>query len=58
VDGVPRAPISAPLEQIETSSAREFDYVFEVPATATRAVLRVSRNDETSDIPMNLTVIR
>ena len=58
VDGVPRAPTSAPLEQIETSSAREFDYVFEVPATATGAVLRVSRNDETSDIPLAFTVTR
>jgi hypothetical protein len=58
VDGVPRAPTSAPLEQIETSSAREFDYVFEVPATAARAVLRVSRNDESSDIPLDFTVTR
>jgi hypothetical protein len=58
VDGVPRAPTSAPLEQIETLSAREFDYVFEVPATATRAVLRVSRGDETSDIPLDFTVTR
>ena len=43
VDGVPRAPTSAPLGQIEKQSASEFDYVFEVPATVTRAVLRVSR---------------
>jgi hypothetical protein len=58
VDGVSLAPTTAPLEQIEASSAREFDYVFEVPATATRAVLRVIRGDETSDIPLDFTTRR
>ena len=58
VDGVPRAPTSAPLGQIEKQSASEFDYVFEVPATVTRAVLRVSRGDETSDIPLDFTGTR
>jgi len=34
-------------EQVEASSAREFDYRFDVPATASRAVLRVMHGDET-----------
>jgi hypothetical protein len=58
VNGVSLAPTTAPLDQIEASSAREFDYVFEVPATAPRAVLRVIRGDETSDIPLQLTAAR
>lgn len=33
-------------------------YVFEVPAAAARAVLRVIRGDETSDIPLEFTVAR
>jgi hypothetical protein len=58
VDGASLAPTTAPLDQIEAASAREFDYVFEVPATATRAVLRVIRGDETSDIPLDFTAAR
>jgi len=58
VDGASLAPTKAPLEQIEASSSKEFDYLFEVPATATRAVLRVIRGDETSDIPLELTAAR
>jgi hypothetical protein len=58
VNGVSLAPTTAPLDQIEASSAREFDYVFEVPATAPRAVLRVIRGDETSDIPLDFAARR
>lgn len=58
VDGASLAPTKAPLDQIEASSSKEFDYLFEVPATATRAVLRVIRGDETSDIPLELTAAR
>jgi len=58
VDGVSLAPTKAPLDQIEASSSRDVDYVFEVPAVATRAVLRVTRGDETSDIPLELTGAR
>jgi hypothetical protein len=58
MNGVSLAPTTAPLDQIEAASAREFDYVFEVPATATRAVLRVIRGDETSDIPLDFTAAR
>jgi hypothetical protein len=58
VNGVSLAPTTAPLDQIEASSEREFDYVFEVPATARRAVLRVIRGDETSDIPLDFTATR
>ena len=58
VNDVSVAPTTAPMDQIEASSAKEFDYVFEVPAAATRAVLRVIRGDETSDIPLDFTAAR
>ena len=58
MNGVPVAPTTAPMDQIEASSAKEFDYVFEVPAAATRAVLRVIRGDQTSDIPLDFTAAR
>ena len=46
------------MDQIEASSAKEFDYVFEVPAACRCAVLRVIRGDETSDIPLEFTAAR
>jgi hypothetical protein len=55
VDGVPRAPTDEPSEQVERLSAREFDYQFDVPATATHAVLRVTHDDQTGEIPLDLT---
>jgi TIR domain len=54
VDGVPRAPTDAPTAQVETSSAAEFDYTFDAPATATSVVLRVIGDDQTGDILLNL----
>jgi hypothetical protein len=54
VGDVPRAPSDAPLEQVDAASARELDYRFELPATATRAVLRVLHNDQTGEIPLEL----
>jgi hypothetical protein len=55
VDGVPRAPTDEPSEQVEKLSAREFDYRFDVPATATHAVLRVTHDDQMGEIPLDLT---
>jgi len=55
IDGVPRAPTDSPSEQVEKLSAREFDYRFDVPAAATRAVLRLIHDDQTAEIPLDLT---
>jgi len=54
VDGVPRAPNDLLYEQIEKSSAREFDYRFDVPAAATRAVLRIIDDDQTDEIQLDI----
>jgi len=54
VADVPRAPNDPPLEQVEAASAREFDYRFDVPATVTSAVLRVTHDDQTRDIQLDL----
>ncbi len=56
IDGVPRAPNSPPIEQVETSSAREFDYRFDVPADATRGVLRVTHDDQAGEIALDFAV--
>ena len=53
IDGVPRAPRDPPLGQVETSSADEFDYRFDVPATATHGVLRVTHDDQAGEIALN-----
>jgi hypothetical protein len=53
VDGVPRAPNDTLYEQVETSSAREFDYRFDVPAAATRAVLRIINDNQTDEIQLD-----
>lgn len=54
VDDVPRAPNDPPLEQVDAASARELDYHFDVPAAATRAVLRVTHDDQMGEIPLDL----
>jgi len=54
VDGVPRAPNDSLYEQVETSSAREFDYRFDVPAASTRAVLRIIDDDQTDEIQLDI----
>lgn len=54
VDGVPRAPNDSLYEQVETSSAREFDYRFDVPAASTRAVLRIIDDDQRDEIQLDL----
>lgn len=52
IDGVPHAPDDPPLEQVDASSVGEFDYRFDVPATATRGVLRVTHDDQAGEIPL------
>jgi hypothetical protein len=54
IDDVARAPNDPPLEQVDAASAREFDYQFDLPPTATRAVLRVVHDDQTGEIPLDL----
>ena len=54
VDGVPRAPNDSLYEQVEKSSAREFDYRFDVPAATTRAVLRIIDDDQTDEIELDI----
>jgi len=54
VDGVPRAPNDSLYEQVETSSAREFDYRFNVPAATARAVLRITDEEQTDEIQLDL----
>jgi hypothetical protein len=56
VDGVPRAPNDPPLEQVDAASAREFEYRFDLPAAATRAVLRVVHGDQADEIPLNVAI--
>jgi hypothetical protein len=53
IDGVPRAPRDPPIGQVEVSSVDEFDYRFDVPATATHAVLRVTHDDQEGEIALN-----
>lgn len=52
--GAEAAPEDPPLEQVEGHSAREFDYVFRVPAGGGGAVLRLFRGDESREIPLDL----
>jgi hypothetical protein len=54
VDDVPHEPMDPPLEQVEAHSAKEFEYVFEVPTEANKAVLRLMRGQEAIDIPLDL----
>jgi len=56
IDGLPRAPRDAPLGQVEASSVDEFDYRFDVPATATHGVLRVTHDDQMGEIALDFAV--
>jgi hypothetical protein len=58
VDDVPLAPNDLLYEQVEKSSAREFDYRFNVPAAATRAVLRIIHDDQTDEIQLEIPAVR
>jgi hypothetical protein len=53
IDGVLRAPTDAPIAQVDASSSGEFDYRFDVPVTANRAVLRIIHDDQTAEIPLD-----
>ena len=57
-DGVPRAPTEPPWEQIEAQSALELEYVFEVPANARTTLLRVSKDPEAMELPIDLAAAR
>lgn len=54
VDDVPRAPNDPPLEQVDAASARELDYRFDLPAGATRALLRVTHDDQSGEFQLDL----
>ena len=58
IDGVLHAPTEAPIAQVDTLSAGEFDYRFDVPITATRAVLRIIHDDQTAEIPLDFTTTK
>jgi hypothetical protein len=54
VDDVPRAPIETPGGGVKAQSAKEFDYAFEVPTRTSKVVLRLMRDQQTTDIPLDL----
>jgi hypothetical protein len=57
VDDLPRAPSGdARGQDVQAQSASEMEFVFEVPATAHKVVFRISRDEETRDIPLDLTL--
>ena len=58
IDGVLHAPTDAPIAQVDASSAGEFDYRFDVPTTASRAVLRIIHDDQTAEIPLDFTTTK
>ena len=58
IDGVLHAPTDAPIAQVDASSAGEFDYRFDVPVTASRAVLRIIHDDQTAEIPLDFTTTK
>ena len=58
IDGVLHAPTDAPIAQVDASSAGEFDYRFDVPITAGRAVLRIIHDDQTAEIPLDFTTTK
>ena len=58
IDGVLHAPTDAPIAQVDASSAGEFEYRFDVPTTASRAVLRVIHDDQTAEIPLDFTTTK
>jgi hypothetical protein len=58
IDGVLHAPTDAPIAQVDASSASDFDYRFDIPVTASRAVLRVIHDDQTAEIPLDFTAAK
>ncbi len=58
IDGVLHAPTDAPIGHVDASSAGEFDYRFDVPVSASRALLRIIHDDQTAEIPLDFTTTK
>ncbi|HEU5098999.1 MAG TPA: hypothetical protein VFU22_08270 [Roseiflexaceae bacterium] len=56
LDGAPIAPVESMIELVDANSAKEGQVVFEVPASATAAMLQVGEagEGETAQIPLDL----
>ena len=54
VEGDVLAPVDAPVNVIDSSATGSLDYVFEVPPSTTRAILRATLQNETTDLPLDL----
>lgn len=53
-DGLPQAPVDAPLEQIEAHSVKDLTYTFRLPAAVRSLALRITRDEQVGDIPLHL----
>jgi len=53
-DGLPQAPVDAPLEQIEAHSVKDLSYTFRLPAGVRTLMLRITRDEEAGEIPLHL----
>lgn len=58
VDGVPRAPVGGLNKLVQGDSAGEGEVEFAVPAATQSAVLQVRHSDESTRIPIDLSVKR
>jgi hypothetical protein len=52
-DGLPQAPVDAPLEQIEAHSVKDLTYTFRLPAVVRSLALRITRDEQVGDIPLH-----
>lgn len=53
-DGLPQAPVDAPLEQVEAHSVKDLTYTFRLPAAVRSLTLRITRDEEAGEIPLHL----
>ena len=58
VDGVPRTPVSWLNDMVEGRSAKEADFLFEIPETAQTLELTVDTGQDTATIPLALKTAR
>ena len=58
VDGVPRIPVSWLNDLVEGKSAKEADFLFEIPETAQTLELTVDTGQDTVNIPLALNAAR
>ena len=58
VDGVPRIPVSWLNDLVEGRSAKEADFLFEIPETAQTLELMVDTGQDTANIPLALKAAR